>query len=307
MQNLPYVKKAFYREFKSSDKIVVFGTGSFAKEFVSLTKELDIIAFIDNDENKHASLFEGKSIFGVDWLEENDDCELIIASQFYDEIIDQITKKGFKLERIRVLTKELEQFKDSYHKNEKIVNGTIVGKYTYGYERLCHENNLIERIGSFCSINHTVHVGVGNHPMDFISTSPIMYTAEGVMFGPEHVEGFLPFNYQLSLQQIKGNEKVVIGNDVWIGTNVVVLPGVKIGNGAIIAAGAVVTKDVPDYAIVGGVPAKIIKYKYSEKQISILNKVRWWDWPEKDIKEKIELLRNPSEFFKAFSFENNRE
>jgi len=86
-------------------------------------------------------------------------------------------------------------------------------------------------------------------------------------------------------------QKVIIENDVWIGANSVIMPGVKVGNGAIIGANAVVTKDVPDYAIVGGVPAKIIKYRFDEKTISSLLELKWWDLDKAIIKENIELFQ----------------
>ncbi|MEY0719389.1 CatB-related O-acetyltransferase [Providencia alcalifaciens] len=82
-----------------------------------------------------------------------------------------------------------------------------------------------------------------------------------------------------------------IGNDVWIGVNSIILDGVKIGNGAIIAAGSVVTKDIPDYAIVGGIPAKIIKYRYPPNEIKILNEISWWDLDEECLKELAPLIR----------------
>ncbi len=89
-----------------------------------------------------------------------------------------------------------------------------------------------------------------------------------------------------------------IGNDVWIGANVLILDGVTIGNGAIIAAGAVVTKDVPPYAVVGGVPAKIIKYRFNKEEIDFLEQLKWWEKDEKWLTEygkyfnNVELLKN---------------
>lgn len=82
-------------------------------------------------------------------------------------------------------------------------------------------------------------------------------------------------------------KKVTIGNDVWIGTNVTILPGVNIENGAIIAAGAVVNKDVPAYSIVGGVPAKVIKYRFPQDVINVLLKEEWWTWSDDEIKTHI--------------------
>lgn len=82
--------------------------------------------------------------------------------------------------------------------------------------------------------------------------------------------------------------KIKIGNDVWLGKNVIITNGVNIGNGVIAAAGAVITKDVPDYAVVAGVPARIIKYRYKEEQIKELNKIAWWNWSDDKNRECYE-------------------
>ena len=82
-------------------------------------------------------------------------------------------------------------------------------------------------------------------------------------------------------------EGINIGNDVWIGLGACIMPGVSIGNGVVIAAGSIVTKDVLAYTIVGGVPAKSIRKKYNEETIEKLNKIAWWSWEEKEIKNKV--------------------
>lgn len=83
-----------------------------------------------------------------------------------------------------------------------------------------------------------------------------------------------------------------MGNDVLIGSHSLILGGVTIGNGAVVAAGAVVTKDVPPYAIVGGVPASIIKYRFSQDIINKLQELRWWDWPEERLRANIGLFQS---------------
>lgn len=89
------------------------------------------------------------------------------------------------------------------------------------------------------------------------------------------------------------NKLVTIGNDVWIGTRVIIMGGVKIGNGAVIGAGAIVTKDVPDYAIAVGVPAKVVKYRFSPDIIEKLLELQWWNLSEEELKENIkEFQRN---------------
>ena len=91
-----------------------------------------------------------------------------------------------------------------------------------------------------------------------------------------------------------------IGNDVWIGTNVFLLAGVKIGDGAIIGAGAIVTHDVEPYAVVGGVPAKVIRYRYPKWMIESFMRIQWWDWSLEKIEENIELFYQPELFCKTF-------
>jgi virginiamycin A acetyltransferase len=85
---------------------------------------------------------------------------------------------------------------------------------------------------------------------------------------------------------------IVIGNDVWIGYEAVILSGVKIGDGAIIGARAVVTKDIPPYTIVGGVPAKVIRKRYDDETIQRFCQIKWWDWQDEQIKQAIPLLMN---------------
>ncbi|SCH02904.1 Streptogramin A acetyltransferase [uncultured Clostridium sp.] len=81
-----------------------------------------------------------------------------------------------------------------------------------------------------------------------------------------------------------------VGNDVWIGCNVVVLPGVTIGDGAVVAAGSIVSKDIPAYAIVAGVPARVIKYRWDEKTIERVSELKWWNWNDEKIKDNLELF-----------------
>lgn len=154
---------------------------------------------------------------------------------------------------------------------------SVVGKYSYvGVNtRLVYAN-----VGSFCSIGNDCCIGMGTHTMGNLSTSPI-FTAKHNGTGYSWVDTDTA-NEHLPVQ---------IGNDVWIGQRAMALGGVKIGNGAVVGAGAVVTKDVPPYAIVGGVPAKIIRYRFSEDVITKLLELKWWDMPEEKLKEHIALFQ----------------
>jgi len=123
------------------------------------------------------------------------------------------------------------------------------------------------RIGSFTSIASGVEiVPGGGHHVDWVTTYPVR-----LKFG-------LPGALDDGHPETKG--PIVIGNDVWLGRNSLILSGVTIGDGAVVAAGAVVASDVPPYAIAGGVPAKVIRYRFRPDQIAALQRIRWWDWPD---------------------------
>lgn len=143
-------------------------------------------------------------------------------------------------------------------------------------------------LGKFCSIGPNCLIGPGRHPSStFVSTHPSFYSTlyqnNFSFVKQKKFEEFLP---------------IVIGHDVWIGANSVVMDGIKIGNGCIIGANSIVTKDVPDYAIVGGVPAKIIRYRFNQDIIQKLQKIQWWDWSLNKIKQEAHFFDNIENFLK---------
>lgn len=157
-----------------------------------------------------------------------------------------------------------------------IVNSQF-GDYTYATRaRICNT-----QIGKFCSIGpDTLIGGLGRHPTDRGSTHPVFYSTLN-----QCGTSFADKDYFEEL------DRVSIGHDVWIGARVTVLDGVRIGNGAVVAAGAVVTADVPSYCIVGGVPARVIKRRLAEHECELLESLAWWDWPESVLRSNAHLLR----------------
>ncbi len=146
------------------------------------------------------------------------------------------------------------------------VMASAVGRYSY----VGHAAKVIHcQIGSFCSIAPTAIVGGFLHPsQEWVSTSPVFFSTRrqcGVSFADR--------------DRFQETAETVVGNDVWIGYRAIILPGVRVADGAIIGSGAVVTKDVESYAIVGGVPARVIKKRFSDQDIQWLLEARWWDWP----------------------------
>lgn len=149
--------------------------------------------------------------------------------------------------------------------NTKIDDFSSIGRYS---------KVVYTDIGKYCAISWDTTINAISHSYSNLTVNAFPYVP--------HVGGFVK-------ERIQEYEKVVIENDVWVGANCVIMPGVKIGNGAIVGAGAVVTKNVPDYAIVVGSPAKIIKYRFSEDVIDKLLIAKWWDLPNDIIKENISL------------------
>lgn len=124
------------------------------------------------------------------------------------------------------------------------------------------------KIGKFSCIGPEVLCGLGRHPSrNFVSSHPAFYSTLGQVS-----------TYFASTQTFDEFVPIEIGNDVWIGARAVILDGVTIGNGAIVAAGAVVVSDIPSYAVVGGIPAKIIRWRFDSTQIEFLESTKWWDW-----------------------------
>ena len=166
---------------------------------------------------------------------------------------------------------------------------TEIGKYSYG--QLCCDHICIKSIGAFCSIAKGVRV-VPNHPMEYITTHPLLYAGRNYEAMKEDYTDYKERCFYFPGVQPrdvkKVNKRITIGNDVWLGENVVITNGANIGNGVIAGAGAVITRDVPDYAVVVGVPARIIRYRYTPEQIEKLNKIAWWDWPDEVIRERYD-------------------
>lgn len=151
-----------------------------------------------------------------------------------------------------------------------LVVNTRMGSYSYvGCDSIVQNAT----IGSYCSIGRQVFIGLGTHPLKHFSTSPLFYRKRNT-FGVTVVKEDLDFEEY---------RPVEIGNDVWIGARAMVMDGVKIGNGAMVAAGAVVTKDVEAYTIVGGVPAKTIGKRFDDGKAKRLTEAAWWDWPVGEI------------------------
>jgi acetyltransferase-like isoleucine patch superfamily enzyme len=161
--------------------------------------------------------------------------------------------------------------------NKKYKNFSI-GRYTYGKPKIYASKDSFS-IGKFCSIADGVTIYAGaEHQTSWTTTYP-----------------FLEFPELIKDKEVnKSKGKVKIGNDVWLADGVLILSGVTIGDGAVIAARSVVTKDVKPYEIVGGNPAKHIKFRFSESQINSLLEIKWWNWDIEKVKAEFDLILSPN-------------
>jgi acetyltransferase-like isoleucine patch superfamily enzyme len=160
----------------------------------------------------------------------------------------------------------------------------FVGKFTY----FSGDSNISRsKIGRYCSIAKGVKIGLIPHPTSkFVSVSPLFYTTGGQNYADKKY-----FEESLTTE---------IGNDVWVCENALIKAGVKIGDGAIIGAGAVVTKNVEPYAIVVGVPAQIKRYRFTEDQIKFLVAFKWWDKPDEWVKENWKDFHDIEKFIEKY-------
>lgn len=200
-------------------------------------------------------------------------------------MISKILYKIYRIRKLRPIVLSLVQkleggefysptlrliFKD-YHKIE-------VGMYSYGCFTPDYINSLT-RIGRYCSFAEGVCIFNGNHPLEHQSLHPFFYNPVFGYIGEEKIK----------------RRQIEIGHDVWVGRNAIITPSVKkIGNGAVIGAGSVVTKDVPDFAVVAGNPARIIKFRFDPETIAAMNQSQWW------LKDIQELIKNVDTFTRDF-------
>lgn len=158
-----------------------------------------------------------------------------------------------------------------------------MGRYSYmGF----HNSICDTTIGAFCSIASYCAIGGGKHPLDAVSTSPVFYARRNSL-----KRSFA------ELPELE-NKGVEIGHDVWIGEAVFIKDGVKIGTGAVVGAHSVVTKDIAPYAIVGGAPAKVLRYRFDEETIKKLLDSKWWDWADEKLTKTGRTFGSVVEFFR---------
>ncbi len=188
-----------------------------------------------------------------------------------------------------------------FYAGASVNNSSSLGKYCVIFQNTSIANSVIgdhtfiqknsrilnANVGKFCSIASRVSVGLGKHSISSVSSHPAFYLSTSTS----------PIAKSFSSSdKFSTYEPIHIGHDVWIGENVLILDGVRIGTGAVIGAGAVVTGDIPEYAIAVGVPARIIKYRFSKDIRQQLIETKWWDMPNEWLQAHCDLFSDPINF-----------
>lgn len=286
-------------------RVVLFGAGDRGISAYKKYKDLvEIIAISDNDSSKWGKQIGKLTIVPPDSLKRIHPDKIIIASiSGAPHIYKQLMRMGWKEEDLIFESCSPNQRIAWYDKVTSLFH-TNIGKYSSG--PICCNHPLIESIGAFCSFAEGVCVH-GNHAMNYVSTHPFLYKGspndpiEGVMPYEEYQEARWFFGGVHPRGKIE-QRRICIGNDVWLGRNVVIVNYSNIGNGVIAGAGAIITRDVPDYAVVVGVPARVIRYRYNQEQIKALNRIQWWNWKDEEIRARYDdFYLDIDSFIKKYS------
>lgn len=296
-------------------KVLIWGADHNGLGYANLIREKEeIVGYVDNAEGLWGNTQDdGYPVFSSKQLAELEyDVIVISCAAGYSEVFQQLQAIGLadkvmsleeilgiqNLElsdsalqgKIRIINSSINRTivteAPSLLYGVNIRNRTCIGAYTYALKGVTMKN--VTRIGRFCTIAENAVLWNANHSLDTISTHP--------MFLPKYFpwldsfydgldrEKYIEWCGEIKKKHTQSNGKkktLIVGNDVWIGNGAKILQGVTVGDGAVIGAGAVVTKDVPPYAIVGGNPAHIIRYRFSQDIIERLLKIKWWRYGPK--------------------------
>ncbi len=201
-------------------------------------------------------------------------------------VILSYPKRLFNRISFRATVVDSEIDKTSVVEHHANVRYSKIGRYTYISAR---SGVVFAEIGNFCSIAAGVGIGGGAHKIDAVSTSPVFNKGRNV------------FKKNFGQIEFSPYKTTVIGNDVWIGNRALVLQGVKIGDGAIVGAGSVVTKDVEPYTIVAGNPARVIRKRFDDETVSKLIESKWWDMSDNELAKFGYEFESPEKLFEKLN------
>jgi len=260
-------------------RVMIFGANDDGRDLFRQLKPLmvigiiDVVAFIDNDSRLIGREIEGKKIIVPEQVKNYEYDLIIVAPIFVVEVSRQLIDLGVSEDRIIPYSEDhVRNFGDM----DREFDDVKIGKYSY-YKRGTKLMNC--DIGRFCHIGDNCAIGLFGHDTSQVTTYPLKYHFDNSV---------VDVGQDSTADAVRKSRQTIIKNDVYIGESVTIFAGVTVGNGAVIGARAVVTKDVPDYAVVAGVPSQIVKMRFSDKIVDDLLDIQWWQWSDDKIKSCIE-------------------
>ena len=259
-------------------RVMIFGANDDGRDLFRQLKPLmvigiiDVVAFIDNDSRLIGQEIEGKKIIVPEQVKNYEYDLIVVAPIFVVEISRQLIDLGVSEDRIIPYSEDhVRNFGDM----DREFDDVKIGKYSY-YKRGTKLINC--DIGRFCHIGDNCAIGLFGHDTSQVTTYPLKYHFDNSV---------VDVGQDSTADNVRKSRQTIIKNDVYIGESVTIFAGVTVGNGAVIGARAVVTKDVPDYAVVAGVPSQIVKMRFSDKIVDDLLDIQWWQWSDDKIKSCI--------------------
>ena len=260
-------------------RVMIFGANDDGRDLFRQLKPLmvigiiDVVAFIDNDSRLIGREIEGKKIIVPEQVKNFEYDLIIVAPIFVVEVSRQLIDLGVSENRIIPYSEDhVRNFGDM----DREFDDVKIGKYSY-YKRGTKLMNC--DIGRFCHIGDNCAIGLFGHDTSQVTTYPLKYHFDNSV---------VDVGQDSTADAVRKSRQTIIKNDVYIGESVTIFAGVTVGKGAVIGARAVVTKDVPDYAVVAGVPSQIVRMRFSDKIVDDLLDIQWWQWSDDKIKSCIE-------------------
>lgn len=286
------------------DKLVLYGCGKKGMEWLERLGTEKIYAFADSNKEKIGKVISGKEVLSVaDLVNLKNEVRIYISTSnvYKPEICKMLIEAG--------LEKNIEDFpymdvwiaKTAKVDEETIFEGrnavtdeVVLNSCKLGYASyvsVCTKLYKV-KIGRYSSIGPNTKIVRGQHPSrQFVSTSPIFYSTQKILR-----DSYVSHNIFEEYKYTENGWSVEIGNDVWIGDGVSIMEGVTVADGTIVAAGAHVVKDTKPYSVVGGNPAKTIRYRFDEEDIKFLEWLQWWNKPRGWVDEHAKYFNDIKKF-----------
>ena len=296
------------------DKLILYGCGNLGFRWLNHLGEESVYAFADTDLKKAGQNISGKRVLSINELiEMRDEIRIYISTteRYKKEIFRILTEAGLSENVVGIPYKDVYadlnvqvDMGTMFEGRNALLEGADLRLCKLGYASYISANTKLHnvKIGRYSSIGPNVRNILGQHPTrQFVSTSPMFYSTQKTLR-----KSYVTHNIFEEYRYTENGYSVEIGNDVWIGDGVTIMEGVTVADGTIVAAGANLVKDTEQYAIVGGNPARFIRYRFNEDDIIFLKQLQWWNKPETWIDEHAKYFNDIKKLIAVVKMEEKK-